>query len=213
MVICKGKTKLGKKCKCKTKGNSKYCGRHQKGGVKTGIADLNRHIAKFLTLEDVNRMKKVSKTHKKQISKQLTKRAFPHWEVLNNFNTTFIPFEELSKLKPYINDIIRNSEFKAIIFQKPITISSIRNAMLMQDLITDKEVRIINTLNIAELSYLHSKKNMVDLSISKNDQIRFIKTSIIKYLDFVTTDQLGEFKNKYKGDFVNYIKKMSDLLV
>ena len=85
--------------------------------------------------------------------------------------------------------------------------------MLMQDLITDKEVRIINTLNIAELSYLHSKKNMVDLSISKNDQIRFIKTSIIKYLDFVTTDQLGEFKNKYKGDFVNYIKKMSDLLV
>lgn len=122
-MYCKGITKLGKRCKNKLSNKrSKYCNLHKKnkikkGGVKTGIKDLNRYIASFgdyKTTANLARVNKEVRSDTKELHKELKE---------------FKKFRPLLKQDLYKTDLIDNL-MNEIIDKKLLNNSNFKDYLL-----------------------------------------------------------------------------------
>ena len=207
MLICKGKTKLGKRCKCKCKKGCKYCKRHQTGGVKTGNSDLDRLIGSFADLQTLDAIKKVSKNQTVQV-KELQKRGFEHWELLKNFNTTDLNTENSIIIANNFSKILENKNGRNLIAQDPITSITIRNLMKIQLKIPNRDDQIKTSIFLGELTYIYTK--------NKNDRqnyVPLITVNIERFMTMITTTYLHPDEiTKYAPKLKKLIHQFVDLL-
>lgn len=191
MPVCKGKTKLGKRCKVKSK--NVYCKRHSKrGGVKTDIGDLDKHISKFLDLGTLGKMQQLSKQHKKTIKKQQEKRRFDNWVLLQNFNTENMNSVDATIIGVNYGNIHKNKEFINLVLQQPISVLTIKNILKVQEFIRNKDLKVQNLFLIAKMTLEYSKNN---------PHVAFISTNIEKYVSFIK-----EFREN--DEYIEYIPKL-----
>ena len=206
MIICKGKTKLGKSCKLKVKGENTYCTRHQRkkikkytGGVKTNIKDLEQHISKFLDLETLETMGEISKQHNLDTKNLLGKRQFKDWQLLKKFNRIILTPKNIQKIIDSIDILIYNKEFLNMINQRPITTISLKNLMKIIHKI-NKSYKSILVIILFETVYLYITK---EPSSSK----KLIKLFIEKGFELLKDDN---YTIKFKNEIREIMKKMID---
>lgn len=190
MKTCKGKTKKGTKCRVKCQ--TKYCKRHQKGGVKTGIEDLDKHIGKYLTLQELSNVKQVSK-HQNIQQTEIDKRKFYGWQLLNDFNRRLIPSEDIQKVVQNNRNIFDNKEFLNIVMQKPVTSESIKNTLVIQNYLINLDDKFKNAILNLELGIEYLRGKTPNIS-TRN----FRNTLLNKLIEFLNEDRNQQFKPKLK---------------
>ena len=197
MPICKGKTKLGKRCKVKS--NNKYCKRHiKKGGVNTDIDHLDRHISKFLDLGTLGKMQQLSKQHKKTVKEEQKKRRFDNWQLLQNFNQRQLSRKDIAIFGKNYENLHKNKDFLNLINKKPITPITIKNLLNMTSGINTVKLRTEHSILVGKVSLIYSK------NLDRKPYV-FIKANINKYTEFIVNFRLD---NK----FLEYIPKFKYLI-
>lgn len=188
----------------------------QRGGVVTGIKDLNRMITGFLTAEDLGRIEAVDKQRTALAKQAIKKRDMNFAKLLTGIHTRRIGQAQMNKIEKFLLPLMTTNsmlkEVKSIILQKDaIDVNTIGNLLAIINKSID-ESKVIMTLLILEVQVIYIKKTERNEAMTK-----FLTTSTTKSLELLEAISSQTFADdasktkKYMKLFKKVTKQFIDL--